>query len=83
MKNIFDDLFLRFNLAFSATTCYFLVSMEINKIKLIKTTVRNIMTDDRLSGLCLLAIECDIDVNFEQLIDEISDIYKNNRIMLK
>ena len=54
-----------------------------SKMKLIKTTVRNKMTDDRLSDLCLLAAERDIDVNFEQLIDKFSDIPKNSRIMLK
>jgi hypothetical protein len=52
-------------------------------MKRIKTTVRNTMTDDRLSDLCLLAVERDIDVNFEQLIDKFSDIHKNSRIMLK
>jgi hypothetical protein len=52
-------------------------------MKRIKTTVRNTMTDDLLSDLCLLAVEYDIDVNFEQLIDKFSDIHKNRRIMLK
>jgi hypothetical protein len=52
-------------------------------MKLIKTTVRNSMTDDQLSDLCLLVVERDIDVNFEQLIDTFSDIHKNSRIMLK
>ena len=41
------------------------------------------MTDDRLSYICLLAVERDIDLNFEQLIDKFSDIYKNSQIMLK
>ncbi len=41
------------------------------------------MTDDQLSDLCLLVVERDIDVNFEQLIDTFSDIHKNSRIMLK
>jgi hypothetical protein len=52
-------------------------------MKRIKTTVRNTMIDDRLSDLCLLAVERDIDINFEQLIDKFSDIHKNSRIMLK
>ena len=38
---------------------------------------------DRLSYICLLAVEHDIDVNVEQLIDKFSDIHKNSRIMLK
>jgi hypothetical protein len=52
-------------------------------MKLIKTTVRNTMTDGLLSDLCLLAVERDIDVDFEQLIDKFSDIHKNSRIMFK
>jgi hypothetical protein len=52
-------------------------------MKQFKTTVRNTMTDDRLTDLCFLAVERDIDVNFEQLIDNFSDIHKNSRIMLK
>ncbi len=41
------------------------------------------MTNNHLSDLCLLVIECDIDVNFEQPINKFSDILKNSRIMLK
>jgi hypothetical protein len=41
------------------------------------------MTDDRLSDLCLIATERDIEVDFEQLIDIFADVYKNSRIMLK
>ena len=63
----------------SSTTC----ERTFSKMKLIKTKVRNSMTDNRLSDLCLLAVERDIDVNFEQLIDKFSDIHKNSRIMLK
>ena len=61
----------------SSTTC----DRTFSKMKLIKTTLRNTMTDDRLSYLCLLAVERDIIVNFEQLIYKFSDIYKNSRIM--
>ena len=63
----------------SSTTC----ERTFSKMKLIKTAVRNSMSDDRLSDLCLLAVERDINVNFEQLIDKFSDIHKNSRIMLK
>jgi hypothetical protein len=63
----------------SSTTC----ERTFSKMKLIKTTMRNTMTDDRLSDLCVLAVERDIDVNFEQLIDKFSDIHKNSRIILK
>ena len=54
-----------------------------SKMKLIKTAVKNTMTDDRLSDLCLLTIERKIDINFVQLMDKFSDIHKNSRIMLK
>jgi hypothetical protein len=52
-------------------------------MKLNKTAIRNTMTDNRPSDLGLLAVERDFDINFEQLIDKFSDIYKNSRIMLK
>ncbi len=63
----------------SSTAC----EQTFSKMKRIKTTVRNTMTDDCLIDLCLLAVERNIDVNFEQLIDKFSDIHKNSRIMLK
>jgi hypothetical protein len=62
-----------------STTCERIFS----KMKKIKTTIRSTMTDERLSDLCMLAIERDMDINFEKLIDEFSDIHKNSRIMLK
>jgi hypothetical protein len=52
-------------------------------MKLIKTIVRNSMTDDRLNDLCLLAVERDTDAHFEQLIDKFSDVHKKTRITLK
>lgn len=63
----------------SSTTC----ERTFSKMKLIKTTIRNTMTDDRLSDLCLIAIERDIEVDFEELIDMFADVHKNSRIMLK
>jgi hypothetical protein len=42
----------------SSTTC----ERTFSKTKLIKTTVRNSMTDDQLSDSCLLVVERDIDV---------------------
>ncbi|CAF3714346.1 unnamed protein product [Rotaria sp. Silwood1] len=56
----------------SSTTC----ERTFSKMKTTKTTVRNSMTDSRLSDICLLAAERDIDINFEQLTDTFSDIYK-------
>ncbi|CAF2050659.1 unnamed protein product [Rotaria magnacalcarata] len=63
----------------SSTTC----ERTFSKMKMIKTTIRSTMTDDRLSDLCLIAVERDIELNFEQLIDKFADIHKNSRIMLK
>ena len=63
----------------SSTTC----EKTFSKMKMIKTKVRNTMTDDRLKDLCVLAVERDIDVNFEQLIDDFANVHKNSRIMLK
>lgn len=39
-----------------------------------KTNLRNAMMDDHLNDLCVLAIECDIDVNFDQLIDDFTHV---------
>ena len=52
-------------------------------MKLIKTTTRNTMSDDRLSDLCVLAVERDFVIDFEKLIDDFADLRKNSRILLK
>ncbi len=45
-------------------------------MKLIEIAVRNTMTDDdRLSGLMFIAIERDIHLSFEQIINKFSDIH--------
>ncbi|CAF3778552.1 unnamed protein product [Rotaria socialis] len=48
-----------------------------------KSISRNSTTHACLSDICLLAIELDLDIHFEQLIDTFSDIHKNSRIILK
>ncbi len=53
-----------------------------SKMKLIKTTVRNSITDDRLSDLCLVAVERDINLNFEHLIDKQSSAHPFDSLML-
>jgi len=40
-----------------------------SKMKLIKTSARNSMSDNRLSDLSLLAIERDFPVDYERIID--------------
>jgi hypothetical protein len=52
-------------------------------LKMIKTTTRNTMTDDHLSDLCSIAVEHDIELKFEQLIDIFVDVHKSSGIMLK
>ena len=63
----------------SSTTC----ERTFSKMKKIITAVRSTMSDDRLSDLCVLAVERNMDINFEQLVDSFSEIHKNSRIMLK
>jgi hypothetical protein len=63
----------------SSTTC----ERTFSKMKLIKTTTRNTMSDIRLSDLCVLAVERDISIDFEKLIDSFADLHKNSRILLK
>ena len=63
----------------SSTTC----ERTFSKMKLIKTTTRNTMSDDRLSDLCVLAVERDFVIDFEKLIDDFADLRKNSRILLK
>ncbi|CAF1565842.1 unnamed protein product [Rotaria magnacalcarata] len=54
-----------------------------SKMKLIKTSARNTMSDDRLSDLSLLAIERDFFVDNEKIIDAFAIQHKNSRILLK
>ncbi len=63
----------------SSITC----ERTFSKMKLIKTTTRNTMSDTRLSDLCVLAVGRDFNINFEQLIDNFADSHKNSRILLK
>lgn len=63
----------------SSTTC----ERTFSKMKLIKTTARNTMSDSRLSDLCVLAVERDFDVNFDRVIDDFAKIHQNSRILLK
>ncbi|CAF1592358.1 unnamed protein product [Didymodactylos carnosus] len=55
---------------------------SFSKIKLIKTYARNSMNDERLSDLGVLAIEKDIEIDFENFIDIFAAKHKNSRILL-
>ncbi|CAF2998956.1 unnamed protein product [Rotaria sp. Silwood2] len=63
----------------SSTTC----ERTFSKMKLIKTTTRNTMSDARLNDLCVIAVERDFKIDFEKLMDDFSDLHKNSRILLK
>ncbi len=63
----------------SSTTC----ERTFSKMKLIKTTTRNTMSDNRLNDLCILAVERDFNINFEKLINDFGDSHKNRKILLK
>ena len=63
----------------SSTTC----ERTFSKMKLIKTTIRSIMSDIRLNDLCVLAVERDFGINFEKLMDDFANSHKDSRILLK
>jgi hypothetical protein len=63
----------------SSSTCERIFS----KMKLIKTRIRTTMADERLSDLCVLSVERDFKVNFEQVVDQFSISHSNSRIMLR
>jgi hAT family protein len=62
----------------SSTTC----ERTFRKMKLIKTTARDTMSDIRLN-LCVLAAELDLNIDFEKLTDDFANSHKNRRISLK
>ena len=63
----------------SSTTC----EQTFSKMKLIKTKTCNSMSDNRLSDLCVLAIERDFVIDFEKVIDHFAEKNKSSRILLK
>ena len=62
-----------------STTC----ERTFSKMKLVKITTRNTMSDKRLSDLCMLAVKRDFAIDFENLMDDFADLHKNCRILLK
>jgi hypothetical protein len=63
----------------SQVTC----ERSFSKLKIIKNYLRNTMTDQRLSNLTLLAIERDVRVDYDRVIDRFSINHKNSRILLR
>ena len=56
---------------------------SFSKMKLIKTSARNSMSDGRLSDLSLLAIERDFTIDYDKIVDFFPAYHKNSRIVLK
>ena len=63
----------------SQVTC----ERSFSKMKIIKNYLRNSMSDQRLSDLTILAVERDILVDYEQIVDIFSTSHKNRRILLR
>ena len=63
----------------SQVTC----ERSFSKMNIIKSYLRNSMSDQRLSDLTVLAFERDFEVDFEQVIDKFSVNHKNSRILLR
>ncbi|CAF3192960.1 unnamed protein product, partial [Rotaria sp. Silwood2] len=63
----------------SSCTC----ERVFSKMKLIKTRIRTTMADERLSDLCILSIERDFNIDFEQVIDQFAVNRNNSRILLR
>ena len=52
-------------------------------MKLIKTRIRTTLADERLSDLCVLSIERDFQVDYEQVIDQFSINHNNRRTIFR
>ncbi|CAF1448894.1 unnamed protein product [Rotaria sordida] len=46
---------------------------SFSKMKAIKTALRNIMSDERLSDLCVLSVERDFKIDFDNVVDDFSE----------
>lgn len=63
----------------SQVTC----ERSFSKLRIIKNYLRSTMTDQRLNDLTIMAIEREIPMDFEQVIDKFSISHKNSRILLR
>ena len=63
----------------SQVTC----ERSFSKLRIIKTHLRSTMTDQRLNDLTIMAIERDIPVDYERIIDKFSISHRNSRILLR
>lgn len=55
---------------------------SFSKMKLIKNSARNSMTDMRLSDLTLLSIERDINIEYDKILESFAIQHRNSRILL-
>jgi hypothetical protein len=56
---------------------------SFSKMKTIKTALKNTMNDLRFSDLCVLAVQRDFQIDFDDVIEVFATNHKNARIMLK
>ena len=63
----------------SQVTC----ERSFSKLRIIKNYLRSTMTDQRLNDLTIMAIEREIPMDFEQVIDKFSISHKHSRILLR
>ena len=62
----------------SQVTC----ERSFSKLRIIKNHLRSTMTDQRLNDLTIMAIEREIPVDYERVIDKFSISHRNSRILL-
>ncbi|CAF1425421.1 unnamed protein product, partial [Rotaria sp. Silwood1] len=55
---------------------------SFSKMKIIKNYLRNSMSDKRLSDLTVVAVERNIAIDYERIIDKLARNHKNSRILL-
>ena len=63
--------------AMPATSCE--AERSFSAMKLLKSFLRNRMVDERLTGLALLYIHPEIDIDIQEVIDRFADAKKNRR----
>ncbi|CAF1376600.1 unnamed protein product [Didymodactylos carnosus] len=82
LREVFPYMMLMVKAALTISVLSVTCERVFSKMKLIKTRLRNTMAEERLNDLCILSIERDFQVNFQQVIDQFSAHHKNSRIML-
>ena len=69
-------------LTLPSTTCT--VERSFSTMRRVKTWLRNTMSDDRLSGLCVLSVHRNwVNQNRDKFIDDVIDLYASDRRRLQ